>query len=120
MQMGTQCFLLNQVFVGRVVSARREFLSRGLRGAGRRVQVQRCCDLPKTPVTAPNCPYCEHAVVFHFIPEFFVLQSYLALGDSQSTQVCALGDTRKQSWGWQMATMPGSCLCVQPAGNAVF
>lgn len=39
MQMGTQCFLLNQVFVGRVVSARREFLSRGLRGAGRRVQV---------------------------------------------------------------------------------
>lgn len=40
MQMGTQCFLLNQVFVGRVVSARREFLSRGLRGAGRRVQVQ--------------------------------------------------------------------------------
>lgn len=39
MQMGTQCFLLNQVFVGRVVSARREFLSRGC-GAGRRVQVQ--------------------------------------------------------------------------------
>ena len=40
MQMGTQCFIFNQVFVGSVVSARREFLSWGLLGAGRGVQVQ--------------------------------------------------------------------------------
>lgn len=39
MQMGTQCFLLNQVFVGSVESARREFLSWGLWGAGTGVQV---------------------------------------------------------------------------------
>ena len=58
----------------------------GCWGRGGVCKSNRCCDLLKTPVTAPNSPYCENAVVLHFIPEFFVLQSYLALGNSQSTQ----------------------------------
>lgn len=75
----------------------------GCGGWGRVCKSYRCCDLQKT---APRSPYCENAVVLHFIPELFVLQPYLALGNSQSTQEGAasrsvLCVTHRQSWAQQ-------------------
>lgn len=74
----------------------------GCGGRGRVCKSYRC-DLRETHVTAPSSPYCKNAVVLHFIPEFFVLQPYLALGNSQSTQEGAasrsvLWVTHRQSW----------------------
>lgn len=88
MQISAQCFIINQVFVGSVMSARAEFLWWGESSQGS-CKSGHCCDLQRTLVAALNPPAVKMQSSFEKNPSVlqqgFCFTVYLALGNLQNT-----------------------------------